>query len=206
MVASYVQVLERRYRGKLDADADKCIHYAVDGATRMKRLINDLLDYSRVATQGRAPQPTSSEAALAETVLNLRTAIREGGAEVTHDPLPTVMADPVQMVQLLQNLIGNAIKFRGAAPARIHVSAEDKGRQWLFRVRDNGIGIEPQYAQRVFVIFERLHADREYPGTGIGLAVCKRIVERHGGTIWVESEPGKGSVFCFTLPKEEKSE
>ncbi len=200
MVASYVQLLARRYQDKLDAEADEFIAYAVDGVSRMQRLINDLLVYSRVSTQGKDFEPTDSQAVLDRTLANLQIAIEESDAVVTHDPLPTVMADDVQLEQLFQNLIGNAIKFRSEEPPRIHVSARQKGDEWLFSVRDNGIGIEPQYAERIFVIFQRLHSNAEYSGTGIGLAICKKIVERHGGRIWVESQPGKGSAFYFTIP------
>ncbi|MBF8267207.1 MAG: hypothetical protein HW388_715 [Dehalococcoidia bacterium] len=200
MVASYTQLLARRYQGKLDADADEFIAYAVDGANRMQRLINSLLEFSRVSTQGREPEPTDSAVAFQQAVSNLGMAMEESGAVVTHDPLPTVMADATQLTQVFQNLIGNAIKFHGEEPPRVHVSAEPKDNEWLFSVRDNGIGIEPEYFDRVFVIFQRLHSRLEYPGTGIGLALCKRIVERHGGRIWVESELGKGTTFYFTLP------
>ncbi len=204
MISSYLQLLERRYKGQLDADADDFIFYAVDGAKRMQELINDLLSYSRVQTRGKPFEPTDAEQILDLTLKNLQTAIEESAAEITHDPLPTVVVDEVQMVQVFQNLIGNAIKFRGDAPPRIHVSAETKANEWIFSIRDNGIGIELQYADKIFGIFQRLHGTREYPGTGIGLAVCKRIVERHGGRIWFDSEPGKGSTFYFTIPINEK--
>jgi light-regulated signal transduction histidine kinase (bacteriophytochrome) len=200
MVASYVQLLERRYKGKLDADADDFIGYAVGGVDRMQRMINDLLAYSRVGTRGGRFEPTDSAAILEQATANLQTAIEESEAVITHDPLPMVMADAAQLVQLFQNLVSNAIKFRGEDPPRIHISAEQKGDEWLFAVSDNGIGIEPQYTDRIFVIFQRLHADKEYMGTGIGLAICKRIVERHGGRIWVESQVGEGSTFYFTMP------
>jgi PAS domain S-box-containing protein len=200
MVASYTQLLGRRYRGKLDDDADEFIAYAVDGANRMQALINDLLAYSRVSTQGKAFQRTDSEVALNKALANLRMAIEDSGANITYDPLPTLLADETQMTQLFQNLLGNAIKFRDEEPLSVHVSAELRGRDWLFSVHDNGIGMDPQYADRIFVIFQRLHSKAEYPGTGIGLAVCKRVVERHGGRIWVESQPGKGSTFYFTIP------
>jgi PAS domain S-box-containing protein len=200
MVASYVQLLERRYKGKLDADADDFIAYAVDGATRMQGLINDLLTYSRVGTRGEPFEPTNCSAVLDQTLANLEMTIEKSGAVVTHDALPTIMADALQLVQLFQNLIGNAIKFRGEELPRVHVSAEQKENEWIFSVRDNSMGIDPQYAERIFQVFQRLHTRMEYPGTGIGLAVCRRIVERHGGRIWVESEPGKGSTFYFTMP------
>ena len=201
MVTSYVQLLARRYRGRLDADADEFIGYAVDGATRMQRLINDLLTYSRVQTRGKPSEITDSHAALGEALVNLASAIEESGGVVTNDDLPEVRADPGQLVQIFQNLVGNGLKFRGEVPPHVHVSARDAGREWLFSVRDNGIGIEPQYFERLFVIFQRLHGQEQYPGTGIGLALCRRIVMRHGGRIWVESEAGKGSTFHFTLPK-----
>ncbi|MCL5960742.1 MAG: ATP-binding protein [Chloroflexi bacterium] len=201
MVASYVQLLARRYQGKLDSDADEFIAYAVDGATRMQVLINDLLAYSRVGTRGRPPAATEASAALQEAMSNLQFAIEESGAEITHDALPAVQADRPQLVQLFQNLIGNSIKFHGEETPRIHVSAEPKGSDWVFSVRDNGVGIAPEYFQRIFLLFQRLHGRAEYRGTGIGLAICKRIVERHGGRIWVESEVGRGSIFYFSLPR-----
>lgn len=200
MVASYTQLLARRYRGKLDADADEFIAYAVDGAMRMQRLINDLLAYSRISTRGRPLETTSAEAVLEQSLVNLKVAIEESGALATHDPLPVVQADPVQLGQVFQNLLGNAIKFRGVESPRIHVWAERQERMWRFAVRDNGIGIEPDYHARVFLIFQRLHGVQEYPGTGIGLAICKRIVERHGGRMWVESQVAQGATFFFTLP------
>lgn len=201
MVASYTQLLARRYKGRLDADADEFIAFAVDGANRMQMLINDLLQYSRVGTRGKPFEPTDTKTVLDQTVSNLDVAIKESGAVLTHDTLPTVMADATQLTQVFQNLIGNAIKFRSKETPRIHVSAKEKENEWVFSVRDNGIGIDPQYFDRIFVIFQRLHGKTEYPGTGIGLAVCKRIVERHGGRIWIESEEGKGSTFYFTIPK-----
>jgi light-regulated signal transduction histidine kinase (bacteriophytochrome) len=200
MVTSYVQLLARRYKGKLDSDADDFIRFAEDGAARMWRLINDLLTYSRVGTQGKEREPTDCETALQQSLKNLKVAIEENGVIVTRDPLPTVMADGPQLIQLFQNLIGNAIKFRGNEPPRVHVSASRNGESWIFSVRDNGIGIAPEYAKRIFVIFQRLHSRDKYDGTGIGLAICQKIVERHGGDIWVESELGKGANFYFTLP------
>jgi light-regulated signal transduction histidine kinase (bacteriophytochrome) len=200
MVSSYTQLLARRYREKLDDDAREFIGYAVDGVNRMQSLIADLLSFSRVGSRGGAFEPVELERVLERTLSNLETAIEESGATVTADPLPTVTADPVQLGQLFQNLIGNAVKFRGEAAPAVHVSAERRGGEWRFAVRDNGIGIEPEYVERIFVIFQRLHGRAEYAGTGIGLAICKKIVERHGGRIWVESEPGQGSTFFFTLP------
>lgn len=203
MISSYLQLLARRYQDKLDQGAREFIDYAVDGATRMQRLISDLLDYSRVGTRGRPLAPTDFNVLLEETIANLSMAIKESQAVITHDELPVVLADESQMIRLLQNLIGNALKFRKRdAPPRIHVSARREGSEWVFSVRDNGIGIDPRFADRVFMIFQRLHTGEEYPGTGMGLAICKRIVERHGGRIWVESKPGVGSTFYFSLPLE----
>jgi PAS domain S-box-containing protein len=200
MVTSYVQLLAKRYKGKLDSDADEFIGFAVGGATRMGKLINDLLTYSRVGMQGKELEPTDCETVLNQCLKNLKMAIEEKGAVVTHDPLPMVMADRSKLEQLFQNLIENAIKFRGNEPPHVHVSASRDGNVWTFSVRDNGMGIAPEYAERIFIIFQRLHSREEYPGTGIGLAICKKIVERHGGRIWVESEVGKGATFYFTLP------
>ena len=200
MVASYTQLLGRRYKGKLDADADEFIGYAVDGAIRMQRLINDLLAYSRVGTRGKPFKPINCEDVFSQAVANLQAAIEENGAVVTHDHLPTVMADSVRIVQLFQNLIGNAIKFHSDKRPEVHVRSQRNGTEWVFSVRDNGIGIDPQHFDRIFVIFQRLHESNKYPGTGIGLTICKKIVERHRGRIWVESEVGKGSTFYFTIP------
>ncbi len=202
MVTSYCQLLQRRYEGKLDADADEFIAFAVDGATRMRGLIDGLLAYSRVGSQGEPFEPTSCAEVLETTLLNLRAALTESGAKVTSNSLPTVTADKTQLVQLFQNLIGNAIKFGNERPVEIDVGAKRENGEWVLSVRDNGIGIDPQFAERIFVIFQRLHGVGDYPGTGLGLAVCKKIVERHGGRIWVESEPNKGSTFYFTLPAE----
>ncbi len=200
MVTSYAQLLKRRYQGKLDTDAEEIIAYAVDGATRMQRLINDLLAYSRVGTQGKALEPIDCEAVFGRALANLRMAVEESGATVTHDPLPRVLGDASQLGQLLQNLIGNALKYRGEKPPQVHVGVARQDGAWLFSVTDNGIGIDPKYHDRIFLIFQRLHTREEYPGTGIGLALCKRIVERHGGRIWVESRPGGGATFSFTIP------
>jgi signal transduction histidine kinase/HAMP domain-containing protein len=200
MVSSYMQLFERKYKDQLDETANKYIDYAVDGAARMQRMVNDLLAYSRVMTRGKALETTDCEQAWSEALANLRKAVEETGAEVTHDPLPRVKADPAQLIQLFQNLIGNAVKYRREERPRVHVSAVREEDRWLFSVRDNGIGIEPQYAERIFVIFQRLHGKGEYSGTGIGLAVCKKIVDRHGGRIWVESKYGRGSTFYFTIP------
>jgi signal transduction histidine kinase len=203
MVASYVQLLARRYQGKLDSDADEFIAYAVDGAVRMQRLINDLLAYSRVNTKTKPFESTSCEQVLQEALDNLQIAIEDNHAEISHDPLPFVMADPVQLIGVFQNLIGNAIKFHGKTAPRVHISAQRSPSypdQWLFAITDNGIGIAPAYAERIFVIFKRLHTAAEYPGNGIGLSICKKVIELHGGRIWVESAEGQGATFYFTLP------
>jgi PAS domain S-box-containing protein len=199
MVGSYTQLLARRYRGKLDSDADEFIAYAVDGAARMQKLISDLLAYSRVGTRGKEFAPTDCERVLGGVLADVRTSVEESGAVITHDPLPTLVVDGSQLGQVFQNLIGNAIKFRNEKPPHIHISAQRDDGQWVFSVRDNGIGIDPKYAERIFVIFQRLHNREDYPGTGIGLAVCKKVVERHGGRIWVESKPGDGATFYFTI-------
>lgn len=201
MVASYTQLLARRYVGRLDADADEFIAFAVDGATRMQRLIDDLLAYSRVGTQGVELSEVSSEDAFTRAVRHLGAAIDEQAARITHDPLPTVLADETQLVQLFQNLLGNAIKYRGVGPPEVHVaaSASEDGDTWAFAVRDNGLGIDPVYFERIFGMFQRLHRRDEFSGTGIGLAICKKIVERHGGSLSVESALGLGSTFRFTL-------
>jgi len=207
MVASYTQLLSRRYKGKLDPDADEFIAFAVDGASRMQRLIQDLLAYSRVGTKGQDLLSTSSEDAFQRSLINLRGAIEDSGALVTHDPLPSVLADEMQLVQLFQNLVGNAIKYQNPGIPRIHVSATQNGQnKWIFSVRDNGLGIDPQYFERIFGMFQRLHKREEFAGTGIGLAICKKIVERHGGSISVESQPGRGSTFRFGLAGAENNE
>lgn len=200
MVANFTQLLADRYRDQVGTDGAEFIAYAVDGARRMQRLIQDLLAYSRVGTRGKSLEPTDCNEVLGEVVSNLQAAIQESGALIVHDTLPTVRADASQLAQVFQNLLGNAIKFRGEASPSIHVSAARQGTHWLFSVRDTGIGLDPAFADRIFIIFQRLHGRGEYPGTGIGLAVCKKIVERHRGRIWVESEPGKGATFFFTIP------
>jgi PAS domain S-box-containing protein len=200
MVSSYMQLLEKRYRGSLDDDADEFIEFAVDGAKRMQILINDLLDFSRVGSRGKSFESTDSEWVLERVLTNFVELIKENNATVTHDRLPTVMADEIQLEQVFQNLLGNAIKFRSEVPPEIHIGAERMNGEWKFSVRDNGIGIGPEYREKIFVIFKRLHSGDEYPGTGIGLAISKRIIERHGGRIWVESIPGEGSTFFFTIP------
>ncbi|MCK5577364.1 MAG: PAS domain S-box protein [Dehalococcoidales bacterium] len=199
MITSYVQLLERRYKGQLDSDADEFIGFASDGAMRLQNMINDLLLYSRVGTRGKEFHPTNLETVLEGVMANLIIAARECNAIVKHTPLPTVNADEPQMIQLFQNLIGNALKFKSREPPLIQISVEQKGKEWVISVSDNGIGIEQQHCDRIFNIFQRLHA-RDYPGTGIGLAICKRIVERHGGRIWLESEPDKGSTFYCSIP------
>lgn len=200
MVASYTQLLAERYRGRLDEDADKFIGYAIEGALRMQTLVRDLLAFSRVGRAGNARESVDCNAVWDEILQTLGPAIQQSGAVVTRGALPLVWADRTQLAQVLQNLIGNAIKFRGEAPPVIHVQAEQAGQQWLFSVTDNGIGIPPEQVEHIFVIFQRLHTRTEYPGNGIGLAICKRIVEHYGGKIWVEPQPGPGSVFKFTLP------
>ena len=200
MVTSYTQLLAKRYQGRLDSDADEFISYAVDGGARMQMLISDLLEYSRVDTRSREFEPTDCEVVVDGVLNNLRGAIEESDAVVTHDPLPTVRADASQLGQLLQNLIGNAVKYRNERTPEVHIGAEQEDGDWRFSVRDNGIGIDPQYHDRIFAIFQRLHTKGEYPGTGIGLAICKKIVERHGGRIWVESEPGESATFNLTIP------
>ena len=200
VIAGYLQLIERRYRERLDADGEQFIDYVVEAVYRMQRLIADLLEYSRVGTRGRPLASTDMECVLSQARQALEKSTAESGALVTHDPLPTVTGDAVQLAQLLQNLIANAIKFRSDQRPEIHVSAAAEDSQWRFSVRDNGIGIEPQYWDQIFVIFQRLHTRQKYAGTGIGLAICKRIVERHGGRIWLDSVPGRGSTFYFTLP------
>lgn len=215
MIASYLQLLERRYKEKFDQDAREFLGFAVDGAKRLQCLIQDLLLYSRVGRHSNEFTWINSEEALQQAIINLKFAIEESGAQITHGSLPRVMADATELTQLFQNLIGNSIKFRSQQRPEIHVAAELKKiyqqppaeqpregtEEWVFAVRDNGLGIEPQYFERIFVIFQRLHTREEFPGTGIGLAICKRIVERHGGRIWVESQAGKGATFYFSIPE-----
>jgi PAS domain S-box-containing protein len=200
MISSYLQLLQRRYEGNIDARADKYIHFAVDGALRMQNLINDLLEFSRVTTRTGEPGPTDSESVLNHVISNLDLYIKENRATVSYGHLPDVVADSTQLAQVFQNLIINGIKFHSEETPQICISAEKKASEWQFSVQDNGIGIDPQYSEKIFEVFKRLHKKEEYPGTGIGLAVCKKIVERHDGRIWVESELGKGSTFYFTLP------
>jgi PAS domain S-box-containing protein len=198
-VSSYVQLLSRRYRDRLDADALEFIDFAVGGVRRMQHLIADLLLFSRVGTRGAPLVPTDMQAAFEGTLASLHAAVEESRATVTADPLPMVVADAGQLAQLLTNLIANALKFRGTDAPRAHVGAMRTGRMWTISVQDNGIGIDPEYFERIFVIFQRLHSREEYAGTGVGLAICKKIVERHGGRIWVDSTPGQGARFSFTL-------
>jgi PAS domain S-box-containing protein len=205
MVASYTQLLSKRYKGKLDSDADEFISFAVDGASRMQRLIKDLLAYSRVGTKPPDLQDISSEKALQQALINLRAAVAESGALVTYNPLPTVVADEMQLIQLFQNLVGNAIKYQNSEVPRVHISATVGGeKKWIFSVRDNGLGINSQYFEKIFGVFQRLHKREEFEGTGVGLAICKKIVERHGGAISVESKLGHGSTFFFALGADEK--
>ncbi len=201
MVASYIQLLGKRYKGKLDQDADEFIEYAVDGANRMQRLIRDLLNYSRVGSENKPFEETDCELILQQVVNNLSASIQECHANITHDALPCVQAHPTLLTQVFQNLIGNALKFVGSSNPKIHLGAKPLSDGWEFSVSDNGIGIPPDQLDRIFLIFQRLHSRVEYPGTGIGLAICKRIVEKHGGNIWVESEQGKGSTFYFTIKR-----
>jgi PAS domain S-box-containing protein len=203
MVRSYLKLLQRRYEGKLGSDADDFIHYAVDGAARMQSLIQGLLSYSRVRTKGGEFNVVDCDAVLGRALANLQLVVEVSEAVVTHDPLPKVQGDELQLGQLFQNLLGNAIKFRGEVPPCVHISADIQGTDWVFSVQDNGIGIQEGDAERIFTIFQRLHREEEYPGTGIGLAMCRKIVERHGGGIWVESEAGCGATFHFTIPASE---
>jgi PAS domain S-box-containing protein len=206
MVASYTQLLSRRYKGKLDAEADEFIAFAVDGANRMQRLIQDLLAFSRVGTKGKDMHDTSSEEALRQALRYLRSAIDESHAVVTHDPMPSVLADETQLTQLFQNLVGNAIKYQNPGVPRIHIAAIRNGEnKWVFSVKDNGLGIDPQYFEKIFGMFQRLHKREEFAGTGIGLAICKKIIERHGSSISVESTLGQGSTFSFVLEGSEST-
>jgi PAS domain S-box-containing protein len=202
MVTSYLQLIERRYNDRLDEDGREFIHFAVDGARRMKALIKDLLDFSRTGTDATNRQAVDTRVLLDNALSNLKTAIDESSAQITSDPLPVVAVDPVLFTQVFQNLIANAIKFQKDTAPRIHVSVERRPREWVFSVKDNGIGIEPHHRDRIFLIFERLHTTEQYSGSGIGLAITRKIVERHGGRIWVESQPGGGSTFHFSISAE----
>jgi signal transduction histidine kinase len=203
-VSSYMQLLGERYRGQLDAGADKFIGRSIDAADRMRTLIDELLEYARLTTRSESFRPVDCSAVVDQVLENLKVAVQETGAEITRDVLPTVTAEPTQLARLFQNLLSNAVKFRGDAPARIHISAEPSQGGWRFAVRDSGIGIAPEDADRIFLVFQRLHTRTEYPGTGMGLAICKKIVEHHGGRIWVESLSGKGSTFYFTIPDRQR--
>lgn len=196
--------LAQRYQGQLDTEADEFISYAVDGATRMQQRIQGLLAYARIGSQKPQLSLTDCEKLLQRVLQDLQVTIAENGATITSNPLPTVQADETQRGLVLQNLLGNALKFRSEAPLRVHIAAQRQAGKWVISVRDNGIGLDPRQAQRIFVIFQRLHTLREYPGTGLGLTICKKIIEQHGGRIWVESEPGKGATFYFTLPAAEE--
>ena len=201
MMTSFSQSLEKRYQGRLDKTADEYINFIVDGAARMQKLIDDILLYSRVTTRALPFEPVEMEKILQDALVNLRGSIEETKAIITHDPLPLIQVDSSQMVQVMQNLIGNAIKFhRKGEPPEVHISAGQEGNEWVFSIKDNGIGIDPDLFGRLFNLFQRLHPQNEYPGTGVGLAVTKKIVLRHKGRIWVESQPDKGSTFCFSIP------
>jgi light-regulated signal transduction histidine kinase (bacteriophytochrome) len=200
MVTSFTQLLAKRYQGKLDQDADEFIHFAVDGATRMNAMIKGLLEYSRVSRARDDFARTDMNAALAAALRNLKLLVEETNARITFSPLPTVTGSMSLLVQVFQNLLSNALKFRGPPSPAVHIQAVRQDAHWHFTVQDNGIGIAPEYFQRIFVVFQRLHTKDEYPGTGIGLALCKKIIERHDGQIWVESVPGTGTIFHFTLP------
>jgi light-regulated signal transduction histidine kinase (bacteriophytochrome) len=201
MVSNYTQLLEQRYRGRLDSDADEFIGFAVDGARRMQTLIDDLLEYSRVGRRGKEPRPFDSGQILQNALANLKSAVEESGARVEFDALPVMACDTSQMEKVFQNLIGNALKFRREGnPCVVRVSASEKVSESEFCIQDNGIGIESRHFERIFQVFQRLHTREKYPGTGIGLAICKKIIERHGGRIWLESSPGDGTKFFFTVP------
>lgn len=199
-MSNFSQLLMVRYKDKFDKNANQFIDFIAEGAIRMQKMIDNLLQYSRIGTHGKPFEPANCEDVLNQAITSLKAAVEENGAVVTHDPLPTVIADTSQMTQLFQNLISNAIKFRRKEPPHVHISAEQKVNKWLFSVQDNGIGIAPEFSERIFMMFQRLHTRTEYPGTGIGLAISQKIVERHGGRIWVESELGRGSTFYFTIP------
>jgi len=205
MVSSYVQLLERRYQGKLDKDADEFIAFASEGAIRMQRLINDLLAYSRVGTRGKNFEAVKLDAVLSQALENLQLAVKEKNAVITRSLMPVVYGDGSQLTQVFQNLIDNAIKFCSDNPPKVHISAKIEGTNCVCSVKDNGIGIAPEYLNKLFMLFQRLHTRNEYPGTGLGLAICKRIIERHGGKIWVESKPAEGSTFYFIIPTTQRS-
>jgi PAS domain S-box-containing protein len=200
-VSTFCEMLQRRYQGKFDAEADQWLSFVVTGARRMQTLVQDLLAYSRLESRRQAMAPVACGEIVQKVVTNLRSAVDEAGAQVTWDELPTVEGDASQLAQLFQNLIGNAIKFHSQAPPAVHISAALEDGMWRFAVRDNGIGIDPKYQERIFEIFKRLHTSDRYPGTGIGLAICRKVVQRHGGRIWVESQPGQGGTFYFTIQR-----
>jgi signal transduction histidine kinase len=199
-IESFANLLARRYKGKLDAKADEFISYIVEGVQRLQILIKDLLEYSQIETKAKNIKPTDCSFIVEEAMSNLKTAMDESNAVVTYNKLPTIMSDPQQIISLFQNLIDNAIKFRSNKAPRVRISADRKGNEWIFSIRDNGIGIDPENFEKIFVMFQRLHGSADFPGTGIGLSICKKIIERHGGRIWVESEPGKGATFFFVIP------
>jgi light-regulated signal transduction histidine kinase (bacteriophytochrome) len=204
-IEGFIRLLSKRYKGKLDVKADEFIEFTIEGVQRMQLLIKDLLEYSQIGTKNKNFSLVDISMPLALALANMQRSIEEKRAEVTYDTLPRVLADSSQLSRLFQNLIGNAIKFHGNRSPNIHISAELKGEEWIFSVSDNGIGIDPENFERIFTVFQRLHAREKYEGTGIGLAICKKIVERHGGRIWVVSEPGKGTTFHFTLPSQENT-
>ena len=201
MVAIYSEMLQKKFGGELGAKGAEFIRYTLQGARRMEQLLQDLRSYTQVSTRGREPaEDVSANEALRNALKNLEGAIQNSGASITQTDLPRVHAHEVQLGQIFQNLIGNAIRYRSKAPLQVHVEAERQGAEWRFSVRDNGIGIDPEYKEQIFGMFKRLHSTAEFPGTGMGLAICQRVVQRLGGRIWVESEPGRGSTFFFTLP------
>lgn len=205
MVISFTQLLEQNYAGQLDEQADQIIGFAVDGATRMQQLIQDLLSYSRVGTQAKVLETVDCNQIVESAISNLQLSIQESGATLEQSPLPTLQANPRQLTQLFQNLIGNALKYRGERVPHIEINYKQQRKDYLFWVKDNGIGIDPKHADRVFMVFQRLHTRQEYSGTGIGLAICKKIIDQQGGKIWVESDVDQGSTFFFTLPMESAS-
>ena len=200
MITLYSQLLEKRYKNRLDEDADDFIEYIVENAKRMKYLIDDLLEYSRVTSTAKEFKNIDLEKVLEKILSNLSMLIVENNVDVTHDPLPTIFADKNQMMQVLENLITNAIKFRSKKSPKIDVSAQRDEKEWIFAVKDNGIGINPKHQEQIFEVFKRLHTREQYAGTGIGLSIAQKIIERHNGRMWVESELGKGSTFYFTIP------
>lgn len=202
-IEGFAKLLARRYKGKIDVKANEFIQCIIDGTVRMEDLIKDLLEYSQLGVKAEQAAPADCSLIMEKVIGNLKASIEENHAVLTHDAMPTIIADPSQMISLFQNLIDNAIKFRGEERPRIHISAERKGEEWVFSIRDNGIGIDPEDSGKIFGMFQRLHSSAAYPGTGIGLATCRKIVESHGGKIWVDSEPGKGSTFYFTIPYKE---